>query len=130
MILAGLLLAGLTAAVHVLIFWLQSLAWGGPLARRTFGTHDDVAVESTREFALNQGFYNLFLAVMTVAGIVLTAAGHLAPGSALVFAGCGSMAAAGLLLFVTSPDKRQAALKQGVVPALAVVLLAVGLLVA
>jgi putative membrane protein len=52
-----------------------------------------------------------------------------AVGAALVFAGAGSMTAAALVLLLSSPDKRAAALKQGVLPALGVVILAIGLLV-
>ena len=43
-----------------------------------------------------------------------------------VLAGTGSMAAAAILLFVTSPDKRGAALKQGIVPLLAAAALVIG----
>lgn len=50
-------------------------------------------------------------------------------GATLVFAGAGSMLAAALVLLVTSPDKARAALTQGTLPLLAVILLAIGLLV-
>ena len=129
MILLGLVLAGLAALVHVFIFWMESLAWTSERARRTFGTGTVQEAEATRELAFNQGFYNLFLAIAVVLGITFYAAGHHAVGATLVFTGAGSMAAAALVLFLSSPDKRGAALKQGVVPALGVAALAVGLLV-
>lgn len=129
MILLGLVLAALAALVHVFIFWMESLAWTSERARRTFGTGTVQEAEATRELAFNQGFYNLFLATAVVLGIALYAAGHHAVGATLVFAGAGSMAAAALVLLLSSPDKRGAALKQGVVPALGVAALAVGLLV-
>lgn len=129
MILLGLVLAGLAALVHVFIFWMESLAWTSERARRTFGTGTVQEAEATRELAFNQGFYNLFLATAVVLGIALYAAGHHAVGATLVFTGAGSMAAAALVLLLSSPDKRGAALKQGVVPALGVAALAVGLLV-
>ena len=40
-----------------------------------------------------------------------------------MLAGVGSMAAAALVLFLSSPDKRPAAVKQGTLPLLAVVVL-------
>lgn len=129
MILLGLVLAALAALVHVFIFWMESLAWTSERARRTFGTGTVQEAEATRELAFNQGFYNLFLATAVVLGIALYAAGHHAVGATLVFTGAGSMAAAALVLLLSSPDKRGAALKQGVVPALGVAALAVGLLV-
>ena len=115
--------------MHVFIFWMESLAWTSERARRTFGTGTVQEAEATRELAINQGFYNLFLAIAVVLGIALYAAGHHAVGATLVFTGAGSMAAAALVLLLSSPDKRGAALKQGVVPALGVAALAVGLLV-
>ena len=127
MIWVGLAVAGCAAALHVFIFYLESFAWT-TRARGVFGTSVEEA-QVTRELAFNQGFYNLFLAIAVVLGIALYAAGHHAVGATLVFTGAGSMAAAALVLILSSPDKRGAALKQGVVPAFGVAALAVGLLV-
>jgi putative membrane protein len=80
----------------------------------------------TKALAFNQGFYNLFLAIAVAVGIVLLAAGQTAVGATLVLTGAGSMAAAALVLFASSPDKRGAALKQGVIPLLGVVALIIG----
>ncbi|SKC75775.1 DUF1304 domain-containing protein [Krasilnikoviella flava] len=126
MVAVGLVLAGVAAALHVFIFWLESVAWTTPRARATFGTTEQEAA-ATRELAFNQGFYNLFLAVVTAVGIVLVAAGTTGAGAALVLAGTGSMLAAALVLFLSSPGKRGAAIKQGAVPLLAVVALVAGL---
>lgn len=126
MLIAGLVLAALAALLHVFIFYLESIAWTGPQARRTFGTSEAQA-EQTKEMAFNQGFYNLFLAIVAGVGIAFVATGNVPAGAALVFAGAGSMAAAALVLFVSSPDKRGAALKQGIVPLLGVIALAIGL---
>jgi putative membrane protein len=54
--------------------------------------------------------------------------GHRSVGAALIFAGVGSMLAAALVLLISSPDKARAAVVQGTVPLVAVVLLGVGLL--
>ncbi len=126
MLTAGLVLAGLAAALHVYIFYMESLAWTRPSTRAVFGTSAEEA-ESTKELAFNQGFYNLFLAVVTGVGIALTASDADDAGHALVLAGAGSMAAAATVLLVSSPSHASAALKQGVVPLVAVVLVVIGI---
>ncbi len=126
MVIAALVLAGLAALLHVYIFSMESFAWTTPRVRKTFGMTEAQAV-ATKEMAFNQGFYNLFLAVAVIVGIAFFAAGSPVIGSALVFAGAGSMLAAALLLLLTSPDKRRAAITQGVFPLLAVIALIVGL---
>lgn len=126
MIIVGLVLAGVAALVHVFIFYLESIAWTTSRARATFGTTEQEA-EATKELAFNQGFYNLFLAIAVLLGIVLFAVGQPTVGATLVLVGAGSMTAASLVLLLSSPDKAAAALKQGVLPALGVIALAVGL---
>jgi len=120
----ALVLAGLAALIHVYIFWLESFAWDTPRGLATFGMSGDQA-KATKELAFNQGFYNLFLAVVTVAGIVTTALGHSGVGAALIVAGCGSMVAAGLVLLISSPSKARAAMVQLVTPAFALLFLAI-----
>ena len=124
----GLVLAGIAALVHVFIFYLESVAWTGERARRIFGTGSVEQAEAQRQLAFNQGFYNLFLAVVAALGIVLHLAGQQTVGATLVFAGAGSMVAASLVLLLSSPDKASAALKQGVIPALGVVPLIIGVI--
>ena len=126
MIILGLVLAGLAALVHVVIFRMESLTWTSAATRRTFSTTQEEA-ETTRELAFNQGFYNLFLAIGAFLGIFLVGLGHLAVGATLVISATASMAAAATVLLLSSPDKRGAALKQGVVPALSVLAMTVGL---
>ncbi|WP_456285272.1 DUF1304 domain-containing protein [Microbacterium sp. JZ70] len=126
MIVAGLVLAAVAALVHVYIFFLESIAWTSPRALRTFGQTREGA-EAQKELAFNQGFYNLFLAIVSALGVVLFATGAAVVGATLVFTGVGSMLAASLVLLISSPDKASAALKQGLVPALSVIALAIGL---
>ncbi|MFJ8686490.1 DUF1304 domain-containing protein [Micromonospora wenchangensis] len=126
MIVAGLVLAGIAGLIHVYIFYLESVAWTTARARSIFGTTREEA-ETTRQLAFNQGFYNLFLAIAVVVGIVAHAVGAHTVGVTLVFVGTGSMVAAGLVLLVSAPAKAGAALKQLVPPLLAVVALAIGL---
>ena len=127
MVVAGLIVAALAGALHVYIFFLESLRWTAPRTRATFGTSAEEAA-ATRELAFNQGFYNLFLAIVTAAGIVAVLIGATAVGSALVCAGTGAMLRAALVLLLSSPDKARAAVAQGTLPLVAVVLLALGLI--
>jgi putative membrane protein len=123
MITAGLVFAILAALLHVYIFVLESLTWTSPRTRATFGTTEEEA-QTTKLLAFNQGFYNLFLAIVTVVAVFT---GATAVGAALVFAGVGSMLAAAVVLIASSPDKARAAVTQGTLPLIAIVLLVVGL---
>lgn len=126
MVAVALVLAALAALLHVYIWVLESLRWEAPATRRVFGLSAEQA-RATKQLALNQGFYNLFLAVLVVLGIVLYAADRRDVGLTLVVAGAGSMAAAGVVLLVSSPSKARAALVQLVPPALGVLAVVVGL---
>jgi putative membrane protein len=121
----GLVFAALAALLHVYIFIMQSLTWTSARTRAAFGTTAEEA-ETTKLLAFNQGFYNLFLAIVTGIGIRAVAMGDTAVGAALVFAGVGSMAAAAVVLRVSAPDKARAALIQGTFPVIAIVLLVLG----
>lgn len=126
MVVTALVLAALAALLHVYIFYMESFAWTTPRVRATFGTSEAQAV-SSKELAFNQGFYNLFLAVLVALGIIFFAVGAPVIGATLVFAGAGCMLAAALVLLVTSPGKARAAITQGTLPLLAVIVLAIGL---
>jgi putative membrane protein len=123
---AGLVVASLAALLHVYIFVMESLTWTSPRTRATFGLSAQEA-EATKELAFNQGFYNLFLAIVSGIGVAAALTGHHGIGAALVLAGVGSMLAAALVLLLSSPDKARAAITQGAFPLLAVVLVVVHL---
>ena len=106
---------------------MESVLWTTPRVRATFGITSDAQAEHTKPLALNQGFYNLFLAIGAVIGIVLFWAG--APGTAAEVAGrtlvlfsLGSMAAAALVLTTTGRAYLRAALLQGTLPLVGFVL--------
>ena len=126
MILAGLSIALLAAALHIFIFYIESLACTTK-GVKIFGL-TPLQAEQTKEMAYNQGFYNLFLALIAIIGTIFHFAGSPRVGLALALAGTGSMLAAALVLFLSSPEKRAAAIKQGALPLLAVALLAIGAL--
>lgn len=118
--------AVLAALLHVYIFVLEAVRWEDPGTRRAFGTTAEQAA-ATREMAYNQGFYNLFLAVVTLAGVVLLAPVREA-GVALVVAGTGSMLAAALVLVQADRSKARPATIQGTLPAITLLLLALAAL--
>ena len=126
MIVAALVFAALAALLHVYIFVMESLTWTTPRTRKVFGTSAQEA-ETTKLLAFNQGFYNLFLAIVTAVGIAAITMGHKQIGAALVFAGVGSMLAAAAVLLASSPDKARAAVTQGTFPLIAVALLVIAL---
>ena len=111
----------LAALLHVYIWVLESFRWTDPATRRTFGTSESEA-EITKPLAYNQGFYNLFLAIITLVGLALMRSEH-GIGSALALAGTGSMLAAALVLVTHDRTMLRAALTQGTLPALAVLFL-------
>ncbi|MFT4210804.1 MAG: DUF1304 domain-containing protein [Microbacterium sp.] len=127
MLITGLVVAGIAALIHVYIFVLESVRWRHPRTRAIFGIRSDEEARVTAPLAFNQGFYNLFLAVATALGILFAAVGSPTIGVTLVFAGTGSMLAAGVVLVVSSPSRARAALVQAVAPLLAIVLLVVAL---
>ncbi|WP_227981491.1 DUF1304 domain-containing protein [Nocardia spumae] len=111
----ALVFVGIAALIHVYIWVMESLTWTSPRTRATFGLGVEQA-EATRELAFNQGFYNLFLAIVAAVGIGFVAAGDRAVGVALIAAGAGSMVLAGVVLLTSSPDKARAAAIQLVPP--------------
>ncbi|WP_328390155.1 DUF1304 domain-containing protein [Nocardia sp. NBC_00416] len=120
MLIALAVFAAVSVLLHVYIWYLESFAWTGR-ARAVFGTSATEAA-ATRELAYNQGFYNLFLAIIAGVGIVIAVAGNRGVGTALILAGTGSMLGAAVVLLLSSPDKRAAAVKQGTAPLATVVL--------
>jgi putative membrane protein len=120
---AACVFAALAALVHVYIFVLESLRWTEPATRRVFGTTEEAAAV-TQPLAYNQGFYNLFLAIGTFAGIGMVGSNRDASVALIVF-GTGSMLAAALVLVTADSSKLRAALVQGLLPALALLSLLV-----
>jgi putative membrane protein len=127
MIVVAVIVCALAALLHVYIFVMESLTWTSPRTRAVFGTTAEEA-QTTKMLAFNQGFYNLFLAVVTAVGIAAVMLGHRSAGAALIFAGVGSMLAAAVVLLVSSPDKARAAVTQGTLPLIGIAALAAALL--
>ena len=126
MLIVGLILAAAAAAFHVFIFALESLRWTEPETRKIFGVASEADAVTMKQLAFNQGFYNLFLALTTLLGIALFISGLAVIGLTLVFAGTGMMLAAALVLILSDRSKTRAAIMQGSLPLLAVIVTAIG----
>ena len=113
--------AALAGIIHVLFFCMESLWWTKPAVYRRFrGTAEQA--QTTKSLALNQGFYNLFLALGVFAGLALDLAGYPVPGLTLVTWSCLSMLGAAIVLVASAPQMRRGAIIQGTAPLLFLVL--------
>jgi len=125
----GLVFAGIAALIHVVIFRLESIVWSQPATWKRFGLRSQEDADVVKPMALNQGFYNLFLAIGAAVGIVLVATGSVDVGRALVLFATLSMVAAASVLIISNARLARAAVTQGAAPLVAVVLLLVSLAV-
>lgn len=119
--------AALAALLHVYIFVMESVRWTQPRVWKRFGVRDQTTAEAIKPMAYNQGFYNLFLAIGAIVGIVLLWTGgadSVAPvaGKTLILFSLGSMVAAALVLTTSGARYLRAALVQGTVPLIGFVL--------
>lgn len=112
----------LAALLHIWIFVLESIRWMHPSTWRLFGVRTDEQAQTLRPMAYNQGFYNLFLAVGVLAGLVLLAVGLPYAGRTLILFATASMTAAAVVLTTTGPGYLRPALIQGALPLLGFVL--------
>lgn len=123
----ALVLAGLAGALHVFIFVLESLRWTQPATWKTFGVASQADADTTAPLAYNQGFYNLFLAVGVVLGVIMYWAGAVPAGAAIaLFAGLSMVLAAAVLISTGRRNLRPASI-QGIAPLLGVVTLIIAL---
>jgi len=118
----ALVFAGLAALLHVYIWTMESLTWRKPATWKRFGVASQEDAETQRSFAFNQGFYNLFLAIIAGLGIAHVATGrHAEAGWALVLAATASMLGAALVLRSCGKQYTRAATLQGTFPLLALI---------
>lgn len=129
MILTSLIFVLLAALLHVYIFTMEAITWTRPSTWKRFGIPSQEDAEVTRSLAYNQGFYNLFLAIGSLAGIGAVIVGQPIVGWTLIFSCCGSMLMAAIVLALSGNKYFRPAAIQGVTPLLAVAVgaLAVGL---
>jgi putative membrane protein len=114
-------LAFVAALIHVFFFYAESVTFARPETWRRFGLQSQEQADIVRPMAYNQGFYNLFLALGIVAGLVLVTNGSVEAGRAVVVFACACMVGAGIVLITTSRAMLRAALLQLTAPLLAIV---------
>jgi putative membrane protein len=108
-------LAGL---LHVAIFTMESVLFRRPQIFRRFLTAPG-DVDAVRPWALNQGFYNLFLGLGVLTGVLWLHAGSEVVGRTLVVFGCLCMVGAAVVLVATDRRMLRAAATQGLFPLIA-----------
>lgn len=122
MLIVACVFAGLAALVHVYIFYIESLVFE-TTGRKAFGISAEDAATMKSVF-YNQGFYNLFLAIGTAAGLGLVGPNEDA-GIALIIFATGSMLTAALVLIGSDPSKARGAIVQGTFPAISLLAFAI-----
>jgi len=123
MVIVATLVVSLAAALHVGIFYMESVAWTRPAIWKRFGLHSQADAETTKPLAYNQGFYILFLAVGAIVGVVFVGIGWEQAGVALVVFTMASMIAAAVVLVSTGRRFIGAAILQGTLPLLGLLLI-------
>jgi putative membrane protein len=118
--------AVLAGLVHVYIFVLESIAWTSPRVRRIFGITTEADAHATRSLAFNQGFYNLFLAIGAILGVVLVVVGNTATGWTLVVFSCACMLGAAVILAGTGRRYLNSSFVQGAFPLIALLFAFIG----
>ena len=106
---------------HVAVFALESLLFSRPSMYKRFLVKDEADAAAARPWAFNQGFYNLFLAIGALGGLIWGGD----KGHAIALFACACMAGAGLVLVASDRRMVRAAATQAVPPILALVLAAV-----
>lgn len=121
----GSILIFLAVLFHIYVFILESLTWRKPKTWKVFGISSQDHANIIAPMALNQGFYNLFLAIGAGVGLVMLAINSVIALTLLAFASL-SMAGAGIVLFFSVKTSRRAAIIQAGPPLLGIVLLLIG----
>jgi putative membrane protein len=119
MILVCQIAATLAGLLHLGIFYLESIAFSQPSTYRRFLIANDEQAELVQPWAFNQGFYNLFLAIGTLTGVLVWMLDKPHQGRALIGFGCASMLAASLVLLGSDRRMARAAATQGLLPLIA-----------
>ena len=116
-------LAALVAALlHIGFFALESFLFPRPDVWARFRLTSQADADVVRPMAFNQGFYNLFLALGVLGGLLLVASGSVEAGRAIVLFACACMVGAGAVLVASDRRFASSAAIQAILPLLAIVL--------
>jgi putative membrane protein len=111
---------GIAGAFHVVVFAMESVLFRKPSTYRRFLVKD-AEVEVARPWAFNQGFYNLFLAIGALGGLIWGGD----KGHPIALFACACMAGAGVVLLASDRRMARAAATQAVPPIIALILAAI-----
>ena len=121
------MLVTIAGLVHIMIWSLESVKWRQPAVWKKFGVASQDDAELLAPMAYNQGYYNLFLAVGAIGGVVLMyALDTRTAGAAVALFAAGSMVAAATVLITSNRAMARAAVIQGALPLLGCLFLALG----
>jgi putative membrane protein len=124
----GSVFAVMASVLHFVIFYLESFAWAQPQTWRRFGLRSQDEADTVKPMAYNQGWYNGFLAVGALVGVVLlTFSTATEGGYAVTLFAVLSMLTAAVVLILSSPQLARAALTQGAFPLLSALFLLLAL---
>ncbi|RIJ70147.1 DUF1304 domain-containing protein [Nakamurella silvestris] len=113
-----IIFASLAALLHVLFFVLESVLFRRATVWGRFGVKSQADAETIAPMAYNQGFYNLFLALGVVVGLVL---GNEDAGKGIVIFACACMVGAALVLVTNNVKLARSAAIQGIAPLIAII---------
>ena len=112
----------LAGCLHILIFVMESILFTNEAVYSRFLITSAEHASKVELFAYNQGWYNLFLAIAAIVGVLLSGKWIKHVGETLAVYACLSMLGAAVVLMFSAPGMGRAAFIQGVLPSLALVL--------
>jgi len=118
---AAQIFVALAGVFHLVVFAMESVVFRKPSTWKRFLIKSQQEAEVARPWAFNQGFYNLFLALGALGGLI--AGGD--TGHAISLFACACMAGAGIVLVASNRRMARSAALQAVPPILALLLAAV-----
>ncbi len=128
LLIVGSIFVFIAAAIHLMIFFLESVLWSKPSTWKRFGFKTQAEADIVKPMAFNQGFYNVFLAIGAGTGLVMLGSENWVQGGlAIAVFSCASMVLAAVVLIVSSPKLWRPALVQGGPPLLGITFLLVAL---
>ncbi|MFF3289749.1 DUF1304 domain-containing protein [Streptomyces sp. NPDC003023] len=108
------------AAIHVVVWPLESFLYGRPQVRVLL-TGSTADAPEVRLWRVNVGFYNLYLALGLVAGFVALRLGHESVGRTLIVYISFFIIAGGITLLVSAPGLWRGSLGQALPPAVVLI---------
>ena len=110
----------LAGCLHILIFVMESILFTNEAVYSRFLVTSAEHASMVELFAYNQGWYNLFLAIAAIVGVILSGKWIKHVGETLALYACLSMLGAAVVLMFSAPGMGRAAVIQGVFPLIAI----------